>query len=159
MPDYSKSCIYKLTCLDPSITDIYVGSTTNFKARKNKHKHACNSDKIQDHKSYKYSFIRENGGWSNWIMIELEKYCCNDKKELQKRENDIMNELNATLNTNKSFITAEEKKQRISTYHKEYKIKNLQKQKQKEKEYYQNNKEAIHKKRVERRRLKKENNI
>ena len=27
--DYSKALIYKISCRDPSITDCYVGSTTN----------------------------------------------------------------------------------------------------------------------------------
>ena len=31
--DYSKSVIYKLCCKDPTITDIYIGSTTNMKGK------------------------------------------------------------------------------------------------------------------------------
>ena len=32
--DYSNTIIYKITCLDPNITDVYVGHTTNFVQRK-----------------------------------------------------------------------------------------------------------------------------
>ena len=34
MPKYENSVVYKLCCDDPEITDIYVGSTCNFKVRK-----------------------------------------------------------------------------------------------------------------------------
>jgi hypothetical protein len=33
--DYSKACIYKISCLDAEIEDIYVGSTTNLVKRRN----------------------------------------------------------------------------------------------------------------------------
>ena len=36
--DYSNTIIYKLCCNDPSITEIYIGHTTNFTQRKNRHK-------------------------------------------------------------------------------------------------------------------------
>jgi hypothetical protein len=38
MPKYEKAVVYKLCCDDPEITDIYVGSTCNFKVRKWNHK-------------------------------------------------------------------------------------------------------------------------
>ena len=39
--DYSNSIIYKLCCRDVNVKEIYVGSTTNFRARKNQHKSCC----------------------------------------------------------------------------------------------------------------------
>ncbi len=36
--DYSKTIIYKIVCNDLTITDCYVGSTTDFKTRKAAHK-------------------------------------------------------------------------------------------------------------------------
>ena len=38
MPKYENAVVYKLCCDDPEITDIYVGSTCNFKVRKHGHK-------------------------------------------------------------------------------------------------------------------------
>ena len=35
--DYSNTIIYKISCKDTSITDIYVGHTTNFIQRKHTH--------------------------------------------------------------------------------------------------------------------------
>jgi hypothetical protein len=34
MPNYTNSVVYQCCCDEPEITDIYVGSTTNFKVRK-----------------------------------------------------------------------------------------------------------------------------
>jgi hypothetical protein len=30
-----------------------------------------------------YSTIRENGGWNNWSMVEIEKYPCKDAIDCQ----------------------------------------------------------------------------
>ena len=91
MVNYTKSIIYKLCCKNPEIKEIYVGSTTNFIKRKYKHKSACNNVKDKDYNYNIYKYIRENGGFSNWDMIEIEKHSCNDKNELHKRiiENEI----------------------------------------------------------------------
>jgi hypothetical protein len=43
--DYSRSCIYKISCLDAEIEDVYIGSTTNLVKRRNRHKNACNDPK------------------------------------------------------------------------------------------------------------------
>jgi predicted GIY-YIG superfamily endonuclease len=41
--DYSNTIIYKIYCKDETITDVYVGYTTNFTQRKYSHKIACNN--------------------------------------------------------------------------------------------------------------------
>jgi hypothetical protein len=84
--NYSKTVIYKLVCNNLEITDIYVGSTTNFKVRKNNHKSDCNNEKQKPYNQKKYITIRENGGWDNWSMIEIEKFPCNDDNEARARE-------------------------------------------------------------------------
>ena len=43
--DYSRSVLYKITCRDKTIPDVYVGSTTDFSKRKNRHKTNCNNPK------------------------------------------------------------------------------------------------------------------
>ena len=45
--DYSKTVIYKIVCNDLEVKDIYVGSTSNFRNRKNKHKIKCNNEKTK----------------------------------------------------------------------------------------------------------------
>ena len=76
--DYSNTIIYKIYCKDSSITDVYVGHTTNFNSRKNMHKNLCKNFK---NKQKIYNVIRCNGGWDNWVMVEIAKYCCNDYTE------------------------------------------------------------------------------
>lgn len=39
--DYSQTIIYKICCKDVSVTDIYIGHTTNFIQRKHNHKKCC----------------------------------------------------------------------------------------------------------------------
>tara|TARA_R100000951_G_scaffold94688_1_gene83492 strand:+ start:14 stop:550 length:537 start_codon:yes stop_codon:yes gene_type:complete len=85
--DYSQTCIYKLVHKDDIDNEnIYIGSTTNFRHRKNTHKSSCNCESSKEYNNAKYQFIRENGGWDNWIMVEVEKYPCNDKREAEARE-------------------------------------------------------------------------
>jgi len=96
--DYSKSIIYKICCKDTNITDCYIGSTTNFTNRKNRHKSNCNSNSKKGNLKV-YRFIREYGGWDNWDMILIEIYPCTDKLELLKREREFFEFFNSTLNT------------------------------------------------------------
>ena len=97
MCDYSKTVIYKIICNDESISECYVGHTTNFKQRKSQHKIASQND----NKNLKvYQFIREKGGWDNFTMIEIETYPCQNKCEATKRERHFIELLKASLNTN-----------------------------------------------------------
>ncbi len=123
-PDYKNSCVYKLCCKDPTIKECYVGSTTNFRGRKNCHKNKCNSINDKSYNRYVYRFIRDNGGWLNWTMIELEKVDCDDCKILHKREREWLEKLGASLNKNIPNRTK-----------KEY-----------QKNHYENNKDKIKKK-------------
>ena len=104
--------------------------------------------------------IRENGGFEMFKMIEVEKYQCNDRREAERRENEVMKELKANLNTRKSFRTEEDRKQYIKKYYeenkdkpkhkdnkkqynKEYRVKNKEKEKQYHKEYRDKNKDKL----------------
>ena len=117
--NYKNGFIYKLCCLDPNISEVYVGSSTNFQKRKQQHKCRCNTPSSKEYNNYKYQFIRENGGWLNWNMVEIEKYPCDNKRELERKETEMMIDLKAQLNVKRSFITDEESKQ----YYKQYEIK------------------------------------
>ena len=97
--DYSKTVIYKLVCNDLSITESYVGSTTDFVRRKAGHKSDCTNEK-GPHYNYKvYKIIRDNGGWAEWCMVEIEKYPCNDANEATSRERYWFGIMNSNLNT------------------------------------------------------------
>jgi len=136
--DYSRTVIYVIKCKDDNITEEYVGSTTDFIERKYSHKTACNNEKSK-HYNYKiYKFIRENGGWNEWVMLEIEKYSCNDKREAEKREEEIRVERKAKLNSIKAF-GAETRKEYIKQYYQE----NKEELKIRDKKYYEENKEEI----------------
>jgi hypothetical protein len=101
MPKYENAVVYKLCCDDPDITDIYVGSTCNFKVRKHGHKNACNNVNQKGYNSHVYKFIRDNGGWDNWSMILIKKYPnVIDNHELLKKERKWLKKLKGSLNKN-----------------------------------------------------------
>jgi len=108
--DYSKSIIYKLCCKNPNITDIYIGSTINFKKRKHDHKSNCNnnSETNKKYNYYVYQYIRDNGGWSNWDMIQIIEYSCENKKQLQSKERYYIDLLKSSLNGQLPTRTREE---------------------------------------------------
>ena len=141
MPDYSKTSIYKICCKDATITDIYIGSTCNFTRRKAVHKYDCNKEISKRYNQYKYQFIRDNGGWDNWTMIQLKEFSCNNKKEKDTEERKHIDELKPSLNkslptrTNKEYyLTHKEEK-------KQYQLKNKEKIKEQSRQNYLKNKD------------------
>jgi hypothetical protein len=160
--DYSKTIIYKLVKNDDfNNTNIYVGSTIDFTSRKYRHKSRCCNKNDKSYNIKLYQTIRENGGWSEWNMIEIEKYPCNDNREAESREEYWRSELNAILNSKRAFITEEQKKQyhiynadklkekridnadKISKRNKQYRIDNADKIKQYKKQYHIDNADKI----------------
>jgi hypothetical protein len=97
--DYSNTIIYKITCTDPNITDVYVGHTTNFVQRKHAHKASCINDKSANYKCKLYETIRCKGGWCNWKMEILNFFNCADHYEARKKEQEYFTLLNANLNS------------------------------------------------------------
>ena len=96
--NYSNVVICKLSCKDKSITDKYIGSTTNFTKRKYQHKQACIQPTNKFYDTSKYKFIRDNGGWENWEIIEIENFPCKTNRELTKREEELRCNVGAELN-------------------------------------------------------------
>jgi hypothetical protein len=94
--DYSNTIIYKITCKDETISDAYVGHTTNFVQRKYAHKIGCvninNNCKL-------YQVIRDNGGWENWKMEVIDVINCKDVYEARKKEQEYFVLVKSTLNS------------------------------------------------------------
>ena len=141
--DYSKTVIYKIVCNDLQIKSVYVGHTTNFRQRKSGHKSICYNENKKSYNQNVYKFIRENGGWENWSMIEVCKFPCADKREAEAEERKYYENLNADLNTIRPFSSETEKKLEHKQANKEYRIKNEDKIKQYKKEYHEKNKDKI----------------
>ena len=110
--DYSNTTIYKLVHKeDYDNANIYIGSTTDFIRRKNSHKSNCCNEKSKEYNEKKYQYIRGNGDWGEWNMIEVEKFSCNDKREAEAREEYWRCHFNSQLNIRRAYITEEQKKQ------------------------------------------------
>ena len=155
--DYKKTIIYKLVCNYITITDLYVGSTTDFIRRKQSHKNACNNETNKSNKFKIYNVINKTGGWNNWSMILIENYPCNNGNEARAKERYYIEMLQATLNMKRPIITRDESKEQMKNLQKEFYEKNkeklkefyqLNKEKHSEnsKEYYEKNKERLNKK-------------
>ena len=147
MRNYANSIIYKLCCNNSEITDIYIGSTTNFVKRKQQHKTVCNNTNSKDYNCNVYQFIRANGGWSSWNMVEVERFNAIDKRHLETRERYWLETLKATLNSLIPSRTKqkwrEDNKQEIAENAKQYYIENKQELAEKNKQYRQDNKQEI----------------
>ena len=161
MPIYENSVIYKLKHNeDYDDLNIYIGSTTNFRGRKNAHKGNCNNEKKVEYNYQVYQYIRDNGGWDDWVMIPIEQYSCDSKKELEIKERYYIDLLRPTLNkyiptrTLKEYYEANKEycKEKSKKYHED----NKEIINQKHKEYYKNNKEIINQKHKEYRENNKE---
>ena len=154
--DYSKSVVYKICCRDPSITDCYVGSTTNLVQRRSTHKRSCNNPSHKSHHLRVYEFVRQHGGWENWQVVPIEEYPCDSISALEIRENHWFSTIKPSLNvrTPGAYAVAggepEYKKQRYvenkeerSVYDKQYYAERKDKILEKQKQYYAENRDKI----------------
>jgi hypothetical protein len=143
--------IYKIVCLDPSITDCYVGSCQSFRTRKANHKSACSNSNSNRYNLNVYNFIRANGGWSNWSMLAIEQVEYTIKHELLVRERFHLEQLKATLNKvipsrtqqELSKQYREENKTELNEKAKKYYEEHKTEAKQYQKEHYEANKTQI----------------
>jgi hypothetical protein len=46
-----------------------------------------------------YATIRDNGGWDNWTMVEVEKFPCKDANEATAKEREWFEKLDSSLST------------------------------------------------------------
>ncbi len=122
MADYSKSCIYMIK----TGNDTYIGSTSDFKNRIRRHNQDLYEEKHKHHNCKLYVTIRENN--YDWDIKKIHDYPCDTLTELRIEERRVYDELQPTLNVNKPYQSADERKQWREKYMKSY---------------HQNNKEVI----------------
>ena len=103
MEKYNRGKIYKI--VNDINGDIYVGSTTN-PLYKRMIKHVCDMKRFPNYKIY--IAMKENG-IDHFSIILIELYPCSSLTELRKRENHFIFLLNPALNTNKAFLSKEER--------------------------------------------------
>lgn len=130
--DYSKSKIYKLS--HPDTDKIYIGSTIQqLNRRLSEHKSDYNRYKKNEYNFVTSFFLFELG--IDDVKIELiEFYPCETKKQLEIHEGHVIQELTDTC-VNKRISTKMSKKERETEYY--------QNNKDKIKQYYQENKDKI----------------
>ena len=121
MPDYNNGKIYKIINSENEV--IYIGSTTEkLCSRYAKHKHKAIGNKI----------------------ILLENCPCNSREELNKKEQELIEQYNNLLNKIRAYNTEEQHKEYRKEYHlnynKEYYEENKKKLSEKNKVYYEENK-------------------
>ena len=103
--DYSKTVIYKIQHNEDD-TLLYIGSTTDFTNRKSQHKCNCNNDNKKNKKFNRkvYKMIRENGGWDSFSMVQIEVFPCETKRDAEAREDELMRDMKASMNSIRAFI-------------------------------------------------------
>jgi hypothetical protein len=140
-------CIYKIYCKDENVKETYIGSTSTYEKRKQRHIFNCKNDKSKNYNIFLYQFIRQNGGWDNFEMKLIEKLDKNiSKKELLEKEKYHIKLNECKLNKINPITTKEERKQQQKQYkeqQKEWYEQNKDKIKQQQKEWYEKNKDKI----------------
>jgi hypothetical protein len=138
--DYSNCVMYQIKCNDPEVDHVYVGHTTDFTKRKYQHKSNSKSCDLK-----LYQTIRENGGWDNFKMLQVEPFPCDNRREAQAREDQLMTELKANMNQYRACRTIQQ-----------YKEANKERIAEQRKQHYQENKERINEQKKQCREANKE---
>lgn len=132
--------IYKIFSKNAS-DNVYVGSTKNLKNRSRLHKSNCKNPLSKNYNSRLYVHIRNNGGFENFIIEEIETYKCINTLEARQHERHFYDLLLPDLNTNKPLLTDDERKETIKNNSAKYYINNKDYANNKRKINYQENKE------------------
>ena len=144
---YSKAVIYGIYCKDITVLEIYIGSTHDKIERERDHKKDCNNENRETHYNLKvYIFIRDNGGWDNWKFEVIEEFPCENDIELRIQEQYYYDLLNPLLNSQRPYVSEEERKEYNKNYDAKYKKDNKEYYKEIYAKYYIDNREEILKK-------------
>jgi hypothetical protein len=112
---YSKAVIYKIYNIDEP-EKFYVGSTANSIWRR------LYTHKVQSKISKAFFYTEINRlGWDKFNIEVIENFPCNNKQELFAEEERIRSETNAYYNTNRAYLTEEQRKEWIKEYDKKRK--------------------------------------
>ena len=142
MPNYQDGKIYKIY---NTINDnFYVGSTTQKLSQRMKD-HRSNCKRLPH--LFLYKEMIEYGKEHFYIEL-LEKYPCNDKEELAKKEGEYIRSLKPPMNQ-RMLILYDNRPERYKQYYELNKDRIKEKQNPRNKQYYEQNKEKIKNYKVE----------
>lgn len=136
--NYSKCVIYKIQHqINKDL--IYIGHTTkSLNCRLSSH--ICMSKKSNNKF---YTIVKNNGGFENFDIILIDIYPCQTKEEACIREEYFRCSLNAIMNSNRAYISVEDKKVVIKQRNTDWYIKNKPYVLDKRRQYYKENYETI----------------
>jgi hypothetical protein len=141
-----KSTIYSMYKIIPKNKEsiyCYVGHTSNFFERKKQHFSCSINTDNNKHHQLVYQTIRNNGGWDDWEMIEIEKFICLTRLQARMREQQLIIEHNANINTLRAFITEDERKKKKQEITNKYKAEHVELIKEQQQQYKQDHKDVI----------------
>ena len=99
---FSKFCIYQIypTNIEASDNCRYIGSTVNFNRRKAQHRKNTTNKRSKLYNSSLYVFIRQMGGFDNFIIEKIIDYPCESKAQGLLKEKEYIMNAKSLLNTN-----------------------------------------------------------
>jgi len=134
---------YMFKCNDPDIINTYVGSTQNFRIRKSSHKGDCYNENNNRYNFQVYKIIRENGGWSNWKMVQIHEQICKSRIHSNQIEQEFIEKHQADMNMKRAFRTDEERIEQKREGHKKYRAENAEELREYNQKYYTENADKI----------------
>lgn len=135
--DYKNGRIYKV--VNDVNNDIYIGSTTQLLCKRMA-THRSYAKLKPNRKLYK---CMNSVGIEHFKIILLENYACNNREELNSREEHYRNLLKPSLNSNRCHITDDDIRQYQKDYDKNYRTEHYEDIKQYQKEYYEQHKDHL----------------
>lgn len=108
---------YMFKCNNSDIINTYVGSTQNFRIRKSAHKSVCNNKNNKGYELQIYQIIRQNGGWSNWNMVQIHEQMCKSRTHSKQIEQEFMDKYKSEMNIIRAIVTKEQKLEEAHNYY------------------------------------------
>jgi hypothetical protein len=135
--------MYKILPKNAALEYCYIGHTNNFAFRKQQHRSPCIETSHSKAHIKLYETIRNNGGWDDWEMIELEKFNNKTKLEARIREQELIKEHNANLNMLSAYITEDERQANKKAITEKFREENKEYLAQQTKKYKEEHKDVI----------------
>jgi hypothetical protein len=114
-------------CEDEGVDEFYIGSSVDLKSRIRTHRFACNNITSKDYNMKVYNYIRNNFGFENFTVKTIQRFPCENEKELHQREQEWIDELKPTLNNQRAIRTKEYTRLYQNSKHREQYIKHKEK--------------------------------